>query len=204
MSNFTFTPLQMAIKPLYEKAMAEDELFAKEVQEKESRTEKPKSLAECAEYIMGEAYKYAKEHRQGDFGLAGMPDADMIGLIKHYYDEDDIVIEKVVDAKPIVKTTTPVQTTPKPKKTKRPKETLENTHVPMTRPTSTRDAKKGSKEQAGNVIQMDIWGMLAGEDEEEKQDAEGDMLRHLIPDAVEVRGSEKQKSTRLNSSHITI
>ena len=42
----------------------------------------------------------------------------------------------------------------------------------MVRPTSTRDAKKGSKEQADNVIQMDIWGMLAGEEEEETDTAE--------------------------------
>ena len=163
MSNYSFNPLQLALKPLYEQAKAEDELFAKQVQEKESRTEKPKSFAECCEYIMGEAYKYAKDHKQGNFGLAGMPDADMVGLIKHYYDEEDIKIEKIVDAKPMVSTTPAPKPTPKPK---RPKETLENTHVPMVRPTSGRDAKKGSKEQADNVIQMDIWGMLAGEEEE--------------------------------------
>ena len=175
MSNFSFNPLQLALKPLYEQAKREDELFAKQVQEKESRTEKPKSFAECCEYIMGLAYKYAKEHRQGDFGLAGSPDADMVGLIKHYYDEEDIKIEKIVDAKPIVQSTTPAQTT-KPKKVERPKETLENTHVPMVRPTSSRDAKKGSKEQADNVIQMDIWGMLAGEEEEpETTEVEDDM-----------------------------
>ena len=173
MSNYSFNPLQLALKPLYEQAKSEDELFAKQVQEKESRTEKPKSFAECCEYIMGEAYKYAKDHKQGNFGMAGMPDADMIGLIKHYYDEDDIKIEKIVDAKPMVSTTPATKPTPKPK---RPKETLENTHVPMVRPTSTRDAKKGSKEQADNVVQMDIWGMLAGEEEEpETAEVEDDM-----------------------------
>ena len=173
MSNYSFNPLQLALKPLYEQAKSEDELFAKEVQEKESRTEKPKSFAECCEYIMGEAYKYAKEHQQGNFGLAGMPDADMVGLIKHYYDEEDIKVEKIVDAKPVVSTTPATKPATKPK---RPKETLENTHVPMVRPTSGRDAKKVSKEQADNVIQMDIWGMLAGEDEEpETAEVEDDM-----------------------------
>lgn len=173
MSDYSFNPLQLALKPLYEQAKAEDELFAKQVHEKESRTEKPKSFAECCEYIMGEAYKYAKDHKQGNFGMAGMPDADMIGLIKHYYDEDDIKIEKIVDAKPMVRTTPATKQTPKPK---RHKETLENTHVPMVRPTSIRDAKKGSKEQADNVVQMDIWGMLAGEEEEpETAEVEDDM-----------------------------
>ena len=95
MSSYTFNPLQMAIKPLYERAIASDPLFANEVKEKEGRAEKPKSLAECAEYIMGEAYKYAMEHKFGSFGFAGVPDEDMPSLIKHYYDEDDIKIHKI-------------------------------------------------------------------------------------------------------------
>lgn len=182
MSNYSFNPLQLALKPLYEQAKAEDELFAKQVQEKESRTEKPKSFTECCEYILGEAYKYAKDHRQGDIGLAGDWADNILGMIKHYYDEDDIKIEKVSDAKAIVQgvptkiADTKKDKATKPKKVERPKETLENTHVPMVRPTSGRDAKKGSKEQADNVIQMDIWGMLAGKEEEpETAEVEDDM-----------------------------
>lgn len=95
MANYSFNPLQMAIKPLFEKAQEEDPLFAQEVQEKESRAEKPKSLKECADYIMGEAYKYAAGHKSGNFGLAGCPDEQIIAMIKHYYDEDDIKINKV-------------------------------------------------------------------------------------------------------------
>ena len=173
MSNYSFNPLQLALKPLYEQAKSEDELFAKQVQEKESRTEKPKSFAECCEYIMGEAYKYAKDHKQGNFGLAGMDDQGLIGLIKHYYDEDDIKIEKVSGAKAVVQgvpnkkaETKPTKET-KPKKEERPKETLENTHVPMQRPKDEKEAKKESKKQASNVIVMDMFAGMWDDAEEE-------------------------------------
>lgn len=116
-SYYKFNPLQVAFRPFLEQAKAEDPLFALEVMEKESRTEKPKSFAECCEYILGEAYEYASKHREGNFGLAGMPDEDIPGLIKHYYDEDDIVIRKVGGAK--VKVAKTAQ--PKPKKEEKPK-----------------------------------------------------------------------------------
>lgn len=108
-TTFSFNPLQMAIRPLYEKAKAEDELFAQRVQEAESRTEKPKSLAECCDYIMGEAYKYASEHKDGNFGLAGCSDEQMVGMIKHYYFEDDIVINKVGKASVKMAVTKPAE-----------------------------------------------------------------------------------------------
>ena len=174
MSNYSFNPLQLALKPLYEQAKSEDELFAKQVQEKESRTEKPKSFGECCEYIMGEAYKYAKDHKQGNFGLAGMDDQGLIGLIKHYYDEDDIKIEKIVDAKPVVKATktdTKATKETKPKKEERPKETLTAGLTKMIRPKDEKEAKRESKKQAKAVEVMD---MFAGmwDDEEETDTAE--------------------------------
>ena len=175
MSNYSFNPLQMAIKPLYEQAIAEDELFAKEVKEKETRAEKPKSLAECAEYIMGEAYKYASEHRDGNFGLAGCEDSQIKAMIKHYYDEDDIKINKVgASAKPVVKktagkteTATKTEKPKKPTKPQRPKETLDCVNVPMIRPVSEKDAKKGSREQAKSVIVMDLFAGLSDDAEDD-------------------------------------
>ena len=173
MSDYSFNPLQLALRPLFEQAKSEDELFAKEVQEKESRTEKPKSFGECCEYIMGEAYKYAKDHRQSNMGLAGMDDKSLIGLIKHYYDEDDIKIEQVSGAKAIVQgaptkkaETKPAKAT-KPKKAERPKETLESTHVPMQRPKDEKEAKRESKKQASNVIVMDMFAGMWDDAEEE-------------------------------------
>lgn len=91
----SFNPMQYALKPLLEKAMAEDDLFAKEVREKEAREKNPKSLAELYEYVQGEAYEYASAHRNGNVGVAGCPDSEMINFIKHYYDEDDIKIKKI-------------------------------------------------------------------------------------------------------------
>ena len=189
-TGFSFNPLQLAIRPLYEKAIAEDELFAKEVKEKESRKEKPKSLAECADFLMGEAYEYASKHRNGNFGLAGMPDDELMGLIKHYYDEEDIVIrkmgagvrakvattkttakaEKKVKEKPkqkanvidITKAITAKPKTEDGKKAKREKkkDNLFAGFVPMERPDAEnyeKEAKKGSREQAKSVEQMDLF-----------------------------------------------
>lgn len=156
MSSFTFNPLQMAIKPLYLQAIASDQLFAEEVRTKEARTEKPKSLAECAEYIMGEAYEYASKHKDGNFGLAGCSDEQIVEMIKHYYDEDDIKIHKVGAAtKAEVKVAAPA----KPKKPERPKEVIDPKVpvTPMIRPESKRDAKKASKEQAKAVEQLDMF-----------------------------------------------
>ena len=186
MSNYSFNPLQLALKPLYEQAKSEDELFAKQVQEKESRTEKPKSFLECCEYIMGEAFQYAKDHKHGNMGLAGMDDKSLIGLIKHYYDEDDIKIQEVSGAKAIVQgTPTPKadtkkdKATKKPKKEERPKETLTPGITPMIRPKDEKEAKRESKKQAESVKVFDMFaGMWDDEEEtdtEETAEVEDDM-----------------------------
>jgi len=188
MSNISFNPLAWAIKPLYDKAIKEDALFAKEVQEKESRKEKPKSLSECAEYILGEAYDWASNHRDGSVGYAGLPDDEMINLIKHYYDEEDITIKKVTGAKAqVAKTGDSKKEEKKPSKPKveRPKETLDCVNVPMVRPTSTRDAKKGSKDQASNVIEMDLWGGLFAEEKEEEKKQEEEIEEEVEEVEVE-------------------
>ena len=202
-TGFSFNPLVIAIKPFYDQAIAEDELFAKEVKEKESRAVNPKSLAECAEYIMGEAYKYASEHRNGNFGLAGFPDEQMPSLIKHYYDEDDIKIKRFSDARASVSTTNnaPTYTPPvkgkkkgaeKPKpvknvlditkaivsatkttedgkkdKREKKKDSLKAGFVPMERPATLKDARKGSREQAQSVNTIDMFAdFFANEDKE--------------------------------------
>ena len=174
MSNYSFNPLQLALKPLYEQAKAEDELFAKQVQEKESRTEKTKSFAECCDYILGETCEYAKNHpisQKGNtaLGMAGGLDSELVSMIKHYYDEDDIKIRDIgANVTPIVKTTDKPTTETKPKKKEeRPKETLENTHVPMQRPKDEKESKKESKKQASNVIVMDMFAGMWDDAEEE-------------------------------------
>jgi len=188
--GFSFNPLVIAIKPFYEKLIAEDEIFANVVKERESRAEKPKSLQECADYIMGEAYEYARTHQQGNFGLSGFPDEEMFTLIRHYYDEEFIEIRKVTGA--VAKVAKTPSTPAKPKKEKpQPPKPKDNVHdiskaitakvkseegkkvkkekkkdnllagfVPMERPNLEnyeKEGKKGSREQAKSVEQMDLF-----------------------------------------------
>ena len=180
MSNICFNPLAWAIKPLYDKAIAEDSDFAKEVKEKESRAEKPKSLSECADYILGEAFEWASNHRDGNMGYAGLPDDEMINLIKHYYDEDNIEIKKVnarssfvggADSAPKPNLEKKAEQPKKAKviKIKRPKETISAGLTPMIRPKDEKDAKKGSREQAKSVVVMDMFAGLWGDDEQKKE-----------------------------------
>ena len=99
MSNPFFNPLQMALMPLFKQAQAEDAEFANEVNEKSNRAENPKSWQQCCEYILGEAYNYAKEHKDGNVGVAGCDEATLTSMIKHYYDEDNIEITPIGGAK---------------------------------------------------------------------------------------------------------
>lgn len=192
-TGFSFNPLVIAIKPFYDKLIAEDDVFADVVKTRESRKEKPKSLAECADYIMSEAYNYAKANKQGNFGLAGFPDEDMPQLIRHYYDEEFLEVHKITDARASFTNTTPKapvkgKDKPKPvknvvditkaivsatkpkedgKKAKREKkkDNLNAGFVPMERPATLKDAKKGSREQAKSVETIDMFAdFFANED----------------------------------------
>ena len=145
--------MQLALKPLLDQAIATDELFAQEVKDKESRKEKAKSFAECCEYIYGEAYKYAKEHKDGNMGMAFASENDIIAMIKHYYDEDEIKIEKVgggVTSKvgkvetPKAKTSAKTSATPtKAKKEVKPTPAPAKAKEPE-KPLSKKDIKKGA------------------------------------------------------------
>lgn len=88
-----FNPLQIALKPLLNKAIAEDSLFSEVVKTKTERHKK--SFEECCEYILGEAYSYASKHKTQNTAVAGISDEDLCGLIKHYYDEDNIEVKKI-------------------------------------------------------------------------------------------------------------
>lgn len=194
MSNISFNPLAWAIKPLYQKAISEDALFAKEVAEKESRTEKPKSLDECADYILGEAYDWASNHRDGSCGFAGLPDEEMVNLIKHYYDEENITIKKIGGAtakvavskdKKTEKKAEPKKAVPKVVKLDFPKETLSAGLTPMIRPNSEASAKKVSKAQAKAVEVIDMFAGMWDE-EEEKPTPKPEEVEEEIEDVEEV------------------
>ena len=65
-----------------------DELFAK------SYAKENKNLDECCSYIMGEARKRGN--------AVAMTDEEVFGMAIHYYDEDDIKVDKVQERVEVV------------------------------------------------------------------------------------------------------
>lgn len=50
-----------------------------------------KSVEECCKYIIGEAFKKAKDNKQGNtMSWCGIKNDPIINLIVHYYQEDDV------------------------------------------------------------------------------------------------------------------
>ena len=166
MNNFQFDILPIIVAQLLEEAKGEDELFADVVREKESRTEKPKSITECCDYMYGEFYAWALNNKTGNHAYGGCDSEQLKDMIRHYYDEDDIEIKKVTGAKMTAGTTKEA----KPKKPVRPKENLNCINVPMIRPETLKEAKRESKKQAKSVIVMDLFGGLSGDDEDLPED----------------------------------
>lgn len=203
-TGFSFNPLVMNIKPFYEKLIAEDDIFARIVKERESRAEKPKSISECADYILSEVYNYVKDNKfNSSFGFAGFPDEDMIRLIRHYYDEEFLEVQKMTGAKAVVATSkspappksdkkadkkkgnekpkdkpkaeknvfditkaiksNTASTDDGKKKKDKKKDNLLAGFVPMERPNSYAEGKKGSRQQAKSVEQMDLFAGFFGD-----------------------------------------
>ena len=78
MENKTF---KEAIKSYLDERAGTDELFAK------SYAKENKNLDECCSYIMGEARKRGN--------AVAMSDTEVFGLAVHYYDENDIKVNKL-------------------------------------------------------------------------------------------------------------
>lgn len=72
---------QNAIKAYLDERAKTDELFAK------SYAKPNKNFKECYNYILGEAKKRGN--------AVAMTDAEVFGMAVHYYDEDDIKVEKL-------------------------------------------------------------------------------------------------------------
>lgn len=70
-----------AIKSYLDERARTDELFAK------SYAKENKNLDECCAYIMGEAKKRGN--------AVAMSDTEVFGMAVHYYDEDDIKVNKL-------------------------------------------------------------------------------------------------------------
>lgn len=73
---------EKAIKAYLDKRAAEDPQFA------QSYAKEKKSIEECCDFIIGEASK----KRNGN--AAVMTDEEVYGLAVHYYDEDDIKVNR--------------------------------------------------------------------------------------------------------------
>ena len=74
-------PLKEAIQSYLDERAKTDELFAVAYKKKN------KSIDECCTYIMGEAQKRGN--------AVCMSDEEVFGLAVHYYDEDDIKVNKL-------------------------------------------------------------------------------------------------------------
>lgn len=70
-----------AIKSYLDERAKTDELFAK------AYAKENKSIDECCSYILGEAKKRGN--------AVAMTDNEVFGMAVHYYDEDDIKVEKI-------------------------------------------------------------------------------------------------------------
>ena len=81
MSNGKKQPFKDAIKSYLDRRAGQDELFAK------TYAKEGKTLEECCNYIIGEARKRGNS--------VAMTDDEVFGLAVHYYDEDDIKINRV-------------------------------------------------------------------------------------------------------------
>lgn len=84
------TPFENAIKEYLDARAKEDVKFA------EKYSDEKKSLEECCRFILVEMRKKAKS------GMYGATDAEVFGLAVHYYDEEDIKVEKNVSAEVVI------------------------------------------------------------------------------------------------------
>lgn len=92
-----------AIKSYLDERARTDELFAR------SYAKKNKSIDECFAYIMGEALKNSIAVASGVEGCA-MDNDVVYGMAVHYYDEDDIKVNKLPsNVRTSASTTTPVK-----------------------------------------------------------------------------------------------
>lgn len=96
-------PLKEAIQSYLDERAKADELFAVAYKKKN------KNIDECFAYIMGEALKESSPVVPGVEGC-GMDNDVVYGMAVHYYDEDDIKVNKLPsNVRASASTTTPVK-----------------------------------------------------------------------------------------------
>lgn len=121
--------MEQAIKIYLDNRAKTDSLFA------ETYKKANKSIKECCKYIYSQAKKLAKEGN-----AVGVDDATVYGWAVHYYDEDDIKVDKVQERVEVVAPAS------EPAKAEQPK--------PQLKPQSKR--KRGDD----NSLQISLFGEL--------------------------------------------
>ena len=90
------TPFEQIIKNYLDKMAAEDELFAKQY------AKQHKTIKKCCSFIYGEMRKKAQNN------VTAASDDEVYGLAVHYYEEDNLPIDKQTD-KEVAKTNSTVK-----------------------------------------------------------------------------------------------
>lgn len=81
---------ELAIKAYLDERAEQDSLFA------QTYAKENKSIQECCQYIIGEAKKRTFSTNGGS--MSAISDEEVYGMAVHYYDEDDIKVEKSNDS----------------------------------------------------------------------------------------------------------
>lgn len=123
------TTFETTIQTYLENRAKTDSLFA-EVYKKEN-----KSIEECIKYIYSQARKLAKGG-----SAVGVDDATVYGWAVHYYDEDDIKLDKVKERVEVVA----------------PAADSSRTEQPKPQPKSVQKRKRGED----NSLQLSLFGEL--------------------------------------------
>ncbi|MFV0587395.1 PcfK-like family protein [Bacteroides reticulotermitis] len=133
---------QEVIKSYLDRRAETDELFAV------SYAKKHKSINECCDYIMGEAKKRGS--------AVAISDEEVFGMAVHYYDEDDIKINKV-SGRSRVSAPAP-KAEPKVKLTEKEKKAAREAAIKrLTEEQYTSIKKRPSKKKEDDVQQMSLF-----------------------------------------------
>lgn len=123
------TTFETTIQKYLENRAKEDSLFA------ETYKKANKSIKECCKYIYSKAQKLA-----AGGNAVGIDDATVYGWAVHYYDEDEIKVDKVQEHVEVV------SSVPEPTKVEQPK--------PLVKPQQKR------KKEKDNSLQLSLFGEL--------------------------------------------
>ena len=137
------TPFENAIKEYLDARAKEDVKFA------EKYSNGKKSIEECCRFILGEMKKKAAG------GMYGATDAEVFGLAVHYYDEEDIKVEKNVSAEVIINRELTEEEKQEFKKRKEAKDKTEEQLKEEDKKRKEQERKKKEQEEEGLLFLFD-------------------------------------------------